>query len=53
MMNAIVSTKEKMVLDGNIDIYSNPMILHDWMERINKYLYEEPSFERAYEMNSL
>jgi deoxyadenosine/deoxycytidine kinase len=38
MMNAIVSTKEKMVLDGNLDIYSSPRILHDWIERIDKYL---------------
>ena len=49
MMNVIVSVKEKMILDGNIDIYSSPMVLWDWIERINKYLHEPPSFQRSYE----
>jgi deoxyadenosine/deoxycytidine kinase len=29
---------EKLVLDGNVDIYKNEIILEEWLEKINKFI---------------
>uniref|UniRef100_A0A6C0DR16 Deoxynucleoside kinase domain-containing protein n=1 Tax=viral metagenome TaxID=1070528 RepID=A0A6C0DR16_9ZZZZ len=38
MMKVVVSKKEKMELDGNIDIYTSPSIVTEWIQDIHKYL---------------
>jgi len=32
------SSEDVIVLDGNIDIYSNPTELTNWIERISKFI---------------
>ena len=36
---AMVSSGEKLVLDGNVDIYENEKIVEEWLEKIDTFIH--------------